>query len=125
MLYSLTSENRHCPACGSGKVRHLDIFPHKREVEPGKFVWFISGCRTCGLVLIDPLPSEQQVENLYAPDGKWVKEKVEQFISEGVLSSEPNMSNDVGAAPAVWRAIDGLPIRTEACSISAAGAGAF
>lgn len=85
MFYSLKSEMQHCPACQSQDIRHLDIFTHKK-VQPKKFVWFISGCDNCGLVFINPQPSQQRLDEFYAPEGGWVKEKVQKHIESGALA---------------------------------------
>jgi 2-polyprenyl-3-methyl-5-hydroxy-6-metoxy-1,4-benzoquinol methylase len=72
----------------------------------------ISGCRTCGLVFIDPLPSAEEIASWYGPGGTWDRkladrkerqtekylvEKSEVATKQGWLRNEPRALYRSGA----------------------------
>jgi SAM-dependent methyltransferase len=58
-----------CPTCREGRVTHLDFTSDADAL--------ISGCRNCGLVFMNPMPTAEQVAARYAPGGNWSR-KVDQ-----------------------------------------------
>ena len=119
MFYKLETEMSHCPACQSERIRHLDIFIRNREGEPGKFVWFITGCKSCGLVFTNPHPSAEQIETYYAPEGQWVRSKIAR-----PREAEPNPPADDPEAGPVSSMLDDLPVKSGAVLDFGCGTGA-
>jgi SAM-dependent methyltransferase len=70
MVYRAPREAEACPACGSGRLRELDLLVLRRETN-GSRTGFISGCRTCGLVFVNPLPTAEELDRFYKPGGEW------------------------------------------------------
>jgi SAM-dependent methyltransferase len=65
-------EAQQCPACGSPELSQLDVFKISRDAQ-GRRVSFVTGCRGCGLLFANPLPTRADLDALYAEDGKWVE----------------------------------------------------
>lgn len=88
--YRAPSENGACPACASAAIRHLDTLPLTGH--SGKRVGFISGCDDCGLAFANPRPSPEDLERLYAPEGKFDAERYgmaqERARSSGIAPSK-------------------------------------
>jgi SAM-dependent methyltransferase len=59
-----------CPACGSPRITLLDAFPIPRD-QRRRRVSFLTGCRECGLLFANPLPTPEQLEHFYGRDGAW------------------------------------------------------
>lgn len=76
MFYRAPGEIAHCPSCGNRSVL-LGFRAERRPLEPGKHVWFISGCNKCGLVFANPPPPQQEIDGHYVGDGDWASEKLE------------------------------------------------
>lgn len=64
----LENEASACPGCASSRIALLDVFKIARDSR-GRRVAFLTGCRDCGLRFANPLPTRQQLERQYAPDG--------------------------------------------------------
>jgi SAM-dependent methyltransferase len=65
-------ERVDCPACHARAVKHLSVVwqPwYRHEPRTG----FISGCRRCGLVFVNPQPSAEALTAYYAPESNYVK----------------------------------------------------
>ena len=75
LLYRPARETTRCACCGSTKIRHLEA-THQRKM-PGteERVAFISGCRDCGAVFINPRPESDTLKSCYAPDGEWARNR--------------------------------------------------
>jgi SAM-dependent methyltransferase len=56
-----------CPTCGAGRISDLDA-----TVE-GKAK--VSGCKSCGLVFINPMPTDEELAAHYAPGGAWSRKR--------------------------------------------------
>jgi len=69
--YALMHEAAQCPGCRSSRLTHLDIFTGKRPLEPGKFVWFFTGCGKCGLIFANPPRPDAEVAAAYEAGGSW------------------------------------------------------
>lgn len=68
--YTVPGELRACPACGDRRIEHLHPLPlHGRD--DGKRVGFVSGCRRCGIVFANPMPTAEVLAKLYSPGGDW------------------------------------------------------
>jgi SAM-dependent methyltransferase len=70
LVYRVPREAEACPACGSARLFDLDLMPLKRGTD-GPETGFVSGCNACGLVFVNPLPSESDQAAFYSPDGAW------------------------------------------------------
>jgi SAM-dependent methyltransferase len=80
------SEASACPACRSSRIRLLDVFSIPRTPERRRLA-FISGCRSCGLLFVNPLPTTRQLKKYYSEQGTWATLKDER-VKEG-KSREP------------------------------------
>ena len=67
----LEHEVAACPGCASTRIRLLDVFKIARDAR-GRRMAFVTGCRDCGLLFANPLPTPEELEHQYAPDGDWV-----------------------------------------------------
>jgi SAM-dependent methyltransferase len=68
--YRVTGELQRCPACGADSIEHLLPLPlHDRPASSR--VGFASGCRRCGIVFANPMPSADALAHMYSPDGRW------------------------------------------------------
>lgn len=63
-------EIQACPACASAHVTLLEPFKIQRDAS-GRRVTFLTGCHACGLLFANPLPSREELDRQYAPDGSW------------------------------------------------------
>ena len=70
LLYRAPRELRQCPACGSPR---LDALTTQRLPAPidGRRTALVSGCEECGLVFVNPLPSDAELTAMYGPQGEW------------------------------------------------------
>ncbi len=76
--YRPPGERRICPACGGRSIRHLAPLPYTRPQDYEWKIGFISGCKQCGLLFANPLPSAGALERLYSPDGGWGRHRQEE-----------------------------------------------
>ena len=67
-----------CPACGSSRIVLLDVMPHPRKVA-GRRVGFVTGCRECGVLFSNPLPTPEQLAQFYGPIGPWAEALSDRF----------------------------------------------
>jgi SAM-dependent methyltransferase len=65
-----------CPACRSPRIRLVDVFGIPRTPERRRLA-FISGCRSCGLLFVNPLPTARQLEKYYSEQGTWAARQSE------------------------------------------------
>lgn len=71
--YRLPGEASQCPACASASIVRLHFVPSKRFRPQGGYLTFVTGCRACGLVFVDPPRTDAQMAEYYAGDGAWNK----------------------------------------------------
>ena len=64
------NEASQCPGCASTKIVLLDAFKIPRDPR-GRRVAFLTGCRECGLLFANPLPTQTELERHYAHGGAW------------------------------------------------------
>jgi 2-polyprenyl-3-methyl-5-hydroxy-6-metoxy-1,4-benzoquinol methylase len=69
-----------CPTCASFDIRAVDVISIPRR-STGRAVAFVSGCRDCGLLFTNPLPSPEELERFYAPGGTWASAHTVQAAS--------------------------------------------
>ena len=68
--YRVPGERSTCPACGAPDIEDLLPLPlHDRPAGPR--VGFVTGCRRCGIVFSNPMPSEEVLARMYSPEGRW------------------------------------------------------
>ena len=65
-----SGEAERCPACDSSRLVLIEPVKISRD-RSGRRVTFLTGCRACGLLFANPLPSTDELERQYAPDGSW------------------------------------------------------
>jgi 2-polyprenyl-3-methyl-5-hydroxy-6-metoxy-1,4-benzoquinol methylase len=70
--YSPAGEQRTCPACGGTRIKHLDV---RRWQSRGndQQAGFISGCVSCGLVFVNPMPTPEALAKRYTSGGKFAE----------------------------------------------------
>ena len=69
-FYAPPGEMHSCPACGSRELKQLDVMWQRHQDSP-RHAAFMSGCRTCGLVFVNPLPTEEELAAYYAPEAEY------------------------------------------------------
>ena len=68
--YTVPGERSTCPACGARDIEDLLPLPlHDRPAGPR--VGFVTGCRRCGIVFANPMPSDESLARMYSPEGRW------------------------------------------------------
>ena len=65
-----SSAGNQCPACESPRLYELDLLSLRHPIE-GSRTGFVSGCDECGLVFRNPLPTPEEQDRFYSPDGEW------------------------------------------------------
>ncbi len=100
--YRAPGERRDCPACGSGRIRHVrplsftsaamaDCSPLPGQSSSIDHLWrvgFMSGCEACGLLFANPLPSDVHLADVYSPEGDWGRSRQddeEELVTPGRL----------------------------------------
>ncbi|MEQ1572678.1 MAG: class I SAM-dependent methyltransferase [Vicinamibacterales bacterium] len=69
-LYAAPEERERCPACESLRLSDLDLHEMWQAVN-GRRTGFVEGCEDCGLVFVNPLPSDEAQATFYSPEGEW------------------------------------------------------
>jgi len=70
VIYRAPGELETCPACESRQLLTLGV--HKlAQAVAGRRTGFVSGCEECGLVFVNPLPSDEALAAMYGPKGEW------------------------------------------------------
>jgi SAM-dependent methyltransferase len=69
-LHHVPSEMRHCPACGSRRLRPLEAISLYHTVN-GTRTGFATGCEECGLLFVNPPPDAETLKAFYSPEGTW------------------------------------------------------
>ena len=67
-----------CPACGSSRLVLLDVIPLRRDVT-GRRIGFVTGCRDCGVLFSNPLPTPEDLAQFYGPIGPWAEAQGDRF----------------------------------------------
>ena len=70
MVYRAPREVETCPACESAELVALGVHKLAGPVD-GRRSGLVSGCRECGLVFVNPLPSADALASMYGPGGEW------------------------------------------------------
>jgi 2-polyprenyl-3-methyl-5-hydroxy-6-metoxy-1,4-benzoquinol methylase len=86
-FYRVPGEARVCPACGSERLRVLDVLPLLRNID-GRRYGFVSGCEDCGLAFANPGHEAAELESLYDEDGLWASSR-----SNTEAPSDPSSSS--------------------------------
>jgi len=78
-----------CPACASLQILVIDVMAI-RPVAGGRRIAFLTGCRECGLLFANPLPTAEQLAAYYANDGTWADSRAERMakIEKAYLRAE-------------------------------------
>src|SRR5688572_758569 len=70
ILYRAPRELTRCTTCRSSTLAALGL--HKLpSILDGRRTGLISGCEDCGLVFVNPSPSDTALESMYGPQGEW------------------------------------------------------
>jgi len=69
-LHRLATERSTCPACDSPSIEMLEPLLLYETVEKSR-VGFAAGCRSCGLLFVNPPPNAHTLESFYSPEGTW------------------------------------------------------
>jgi 2-polyprenyl-3-methyl-5-hydroxy-6-metoxy-1,4-benzoquinol methylase len=67
-------ELRACPACESRALKVLDVLPDHRRRDGACLATLVTGCRTCGLVFANPLPTADELATYYAEGGRFAED---------------------------------------------------
>ncbi len=62
---------RTCRGWGGRARRHREPLSYTRPIVYMWRVGFVTGCRTCGLIFANPLPSDAHLAEVYSPEGDW------------------------------------------------------
>ena len=95
------NEATACPACRSSRIRVLDVFAIPRTPQRRRLA-FISGCKACGVLFVNPLPTARELKKYYSEQGTWAErqsERVKETKSRAPRSTAAG-SADVGARTA-------------------------
>lgn len=76
--YAPPGEQRACPACGSLIVRHIEPLGLRQPQDHHWKFGFISGCRQCGVLFANPLPTSRDLVRAYSPEGDWGRTRQEE-----------------------------------------------
>jgi SAM-dependent methyltransferase len=69
-IYRAPRELTRCPACSSPRLDALALHKLPAALD-GRRTGLVSGCEDCGLVFVNPSPSEDALAAMYGPDGEW------------------------------------------------------
>jgi len=61
-----------CPACASTRITVLDVIPRISDAH-GRLISFVTGCRDCGLLFVNPLRSQAELDQYYGDEGPWAR----------------------------------------------------
>jgi SAM-dependent methyltransferase len=67
----LEGELSACPACSAAPIEHLHWGVGGGKTEAGARVFFVSGCKACGLVFTNPPPTADELAAAYGEHGAW------------------------------------------------------
>ena len=69
-IYRAPQELTHCPACHSTALAALGLHRLPTRLD-GRRTGLVSGCEDCGLVFVNPSPSDAALASMYGPRGEW------------------------------------------------------
>jgi SAM-dependent methyltransferase len=116
-IYRAPDEQEQCPACGSRRLAVLGVHRLQRSIA-GRRTGLVSGCEACGLVFVNPPPSDEDLAARYAPTGEWARERPEDAAPALLVDKKPGSGSwpelfaavrddiDVTRPPAGARALD-------------------
>ena len=87
------NEAAACPACRSSRIRMLEGFSIPRTPERRRLA-FISGCKTCGVLFVNPLPTARQLQQWKKTHRAAVDLTCSVNLSTGEIH-RPNLVEDV------------------------------
>ena len=67
-----------CPACASSRIHPVDLLRGPRDQH--RAVVFLFGCRACGLLFANPLPTSERLEQMYGDEGSWAAERADRML---------------------------------------------
>ena len=68
--YAVPGERHTCAACGAAEIEHLHPLSLHDRPDASR-VGFATGCRRCGVVFANPMPSAAALAHMYSPEGDW------------------------------------------------------
>ena len=80
------NEDSACPACASSSITLLDVTPIRRTPQRRRLA-FITGCRACGLLFSNPLPTEEDLKQHYSEQGPWAADRLDRMASRSKQKS--------------------------------------
>ena len=81
-FYSVPGERRRCPACYSRRIQLVDPLPLKKsKARRNRNTGFIAGCRACGILFANPMPTETELTDFYSLQGVYQQKKREIALS--------------------------------------------
>jgi SAM-dependent methyltransferase len=95
--YRLPQELLACPACASPRIVHLHAVRSPRFRKEAQKVIFVSGCRSCGLLFVNPPKSEAELAAYYQADGGWndrVPERIERAANLSATPARKDVPDD-------------------------------
>jgi SAM-dependent methyltransferase len=88
-VYRAPHERDRCPACDSSRLAALAPFRLPAEID-GRRTGLVSGCEACGLVFVNPPPSDAELSMMYSRSGEWAHGRVhEESASEARTPKGP------------------------------------
>jgi SAM-dependent methyltransferase len=78
LLYRAPRERERCPACDSPRLVTFDMIKLPKAVD-GRRAGLLSGCESCGLVFVNPPPSQAALAEMYGPGGEWASYRAEEI----------------------------------------------
>jgi SAM-dependent methyltransferase len=99
-VYRAPRERERCPACASAPVVALAVHELRQPIG-GRRTGLVSGCEECGLVFVNPPPSEAELAAFYAPEGGWAQARIERPHSDGSSPAKPGSGSWVHMFDAV------------------------
>lgn len=75
-VYQAPRERDRCPACDSHRLAALAVHKLQTRID-GRRTGLVSGCEDCGLVFVNPPPSEVELSSMYAPTGEWAEGRLQ------------------------------------------------
>jgi SAM-dependent methyltransferase len=101
VFYRVPGECRRCPACESPQLRLLEPLP-LREAIAGRTVGFMTGCRACGILFANPLPTDARVRRFYSPEGEWGAPRQDRDLKGDRRPSDRYLDRVFDAAAIGW-----------------------
>lgn len=99
-FYRAPRERRQCPACESPALSALDVYKLPAPID-GRRTAFVSGCESCGLVFVNPPPTQADLDAFYTVEGEWGAERVDDTPASAVAPVRPG----AGSWPRMFDAV--------------------